>query len=105
MAQWRIDKVLVIKYYDSVVGPGSPHFDTAYWDISYVRTYTSAAVTPSPTEPSSTSSTSGVIPSSPVAHKSHKSSAQSLGAICMPLWLSFVVYTVFVVFVPGEGML
>ncbi|KIM56707.1 glycoside hydrolase family 16 protein [Scleroderma citrinum Foug A] len=31
-------------YNDSVVGPGSPRFDNAYWDISYVRTYTSAAV-------------------------------------------------------------
>ena len=86
MTQWRIDKVLVIKYNDSVVGPGSPHFDNAYWDISYVRTYTSAAVTPS-----STGTTS--------------SSAQSLRALCIPSWLSFVVYVVFVFFVPEEGML
>ena len=101
MTQRQIDKVLVTKYNDSVVGPGSPRFDNAYWDISYVRTYTSAAV--SSTVSSSASSTSGVTASSPVS--AHKSSAQSLGAFCIPLWLSFVMYTVFVFFVPGEGML
>ncbi|KAL4073388.1 glycoside hydrolase family 16 protein, partial [Scleroderma citrinum] len=50
-------------YNDSVVGPGSPRFDNAYWDISYVRTYTSAAVDPPSTAPPS-SSTSGVTTSS-----------------------------------------
>lgn len=36
-------------YNDCVVGPGSPRYDTAYWDISYIRTYTTRSSSPSPT--------------------------------------------------------
>ncbi|KAI5981053.1 glycoside hydrolase family 16 protein [Pisolithus orientalis] len=44
-------------YNDCVVGPGSPLYDTAYWDISYIRTYTSSVSTPSPSgSPASSSS-------------------------------------------------
>ncbi|KIJ15318.1 glycoside hydrolase family 16 protein [Paxillus involutus ATCC 200175] len=36
-----------ICYDDCVVGPGSPGFDDAYFDVSYVRTYTTASAGPS----------------------------------------------------------
>ncbi|KIJ15436.1 glycoside hydrolase family 16 protein [Paxillus involutus ATCC 200175] len=50
-------------YNDSVVGPGSPGFDDAYFDISYIRTYTSASVVPSTTPTSTSLSTSTLSPS------------------------------------------
>jgi len=37
------------QYNDVVVGPGSPHFDEAYFEISYLRTYTSDGIVPSST--------------------------------------------------------
>jgi hypothetical protein len=40
----------IVQYNDSVVGPGSPAFDNAYFEISYIRAYTSAAVTPTSTQ-------------------------------------------------------
>ncbi|KAF9220750.1 glycoside hydrolase family 16 protein [Gyrodon lividus] len=44
-------------YNDCVVGPGSPRYDDAYFDITYIRTYTNASVTPSSTTtPASTTS-------------------------------------------------
>ncbi|KIM56725.1 glycoside hydrolase family 16 protein [Scleroderma citrinum Foug A] len=90
-------------YNDTVVGPGSPRFDNAYWDISYVRTYTSAAVVPSSTTPPSGSPTSGVAASSPVG--ANKSSAQSLSAFYIPLRLSFAVYPLLLFFMAGDVML
>ncbi|KAI6039626.1 glycoside hydrolase family 16 protein [Pisolithus marmoratus] len=38
-------------YNDCVVGPGSPRYDTAYWDISYIRTYTTGVSVPSSSVP------------------------------------------------------
>ena len=32
-----------LQYQDNVVGPGSPKYDNAYFEISYVRTYTTLA--------------------------------------------------------------
>ncbi|KAF9268860.1 hypothetical protein L218DRAFT_535714 [Marasmius fiardii PR-910] len=36
-------------YTDNVVGQGSPKFDNAYFEINYVRTYTTGGAVPSPT--------------------------------------------------------
>ncbi|KAF8552469.1 glycoside hydrolase family 16 protein [Imleria badia] len=58
-----------ICYNDSVVGPGSPTYDNAYFDINYVRTYTSLpAGVPSTTGTTSNGSTSTSSGSSSVAH-------------------------------------
>lgn len=46
---------ITVQYPDNVVGPGSPKFDEAYFEISYVRAYT----TPNPT-PTGTTATSNV---------------------------------------------
>jgi hypothetical protein len=45
-----------LQYQDCVVGPGSPRYDEAYFNVSYLRAYTSAL--PSPT----TSSTATIAP-------------------------------------------
>lgn len=37
------------QYNDNVVGPGSPRFDNAYFEIEYVRAYTTEAPVPSGT--------------------------------------------------------
>ncbi|KAF9240470.1 concanavalin A-like lectin/glucanase domain-containing protein [Melanogaster broomeanus] len=44
-----------ICYNDSVVGPGSPRYDNAYFDISYIRTYTTSLPANSSTQISPTS--------------------------------------------------
>ncbi|ESK90838.1 glycoside hydrolase family 16 protein [Moniliophthora roreri MCA 2997] len=38
-------------YADNVVGPGSPRYDNAYFEISYVRAYTTGGATPTSTRP------------------------------------------------------
>lgn len=37
-----------IQYNDNVVGPGSPKYDDAYFEINYVRAYTTGAPAPTP---------------------------------------------------------
>jgi hypothetical protein len=39
-----------VQYDDNVVGPGSPKYDEAYFEINYVRAYTTQQ--PAPTPPS-----------------------------------------------------
>ncbi len=46
-------------YKDMVLGPGSPKFDDAYFDINYIRAYTTGIPTPSATP--SASRVSGVV--------------------------------------------
>ena len=50
-------------YPNNVVGPGSPLYDEAYFEISYIRAYTAAGVNPS----SSSSSSGGSSISSPTS--------------------------------------
>ncbi|KAL0059167.1 hypothetical protein AAF712_014139 [Marasmius tenuissimus] len=40
-------------YTDNVVGPGSPKYDNAYFEVEYVRAYTTGGVMPTPTTPPS----------------------------------------------------
>jgi hypothetical protein len=40
---------LAPQYNDNVVGPGSPRYDNAYFEIDYVRAYTTGAPAPSGT--------------------------------------------------------
>ncbi|KIJ63767.1 glycoside hydrolase family 16 protein [Hydnomerulius pinastri MD-312] len=49
-------------YNDCVVGPGSPRYDNAYFDISYIRTYTTVSVVPSSTTSATVTSTMGSVP-------------------------------------------
>ena len=37
-----------MQYNDNVVGPGSPKYDDAYFEINYVRAYTTGAPAPTP---------------------------------------------------------
>ena len=37
-----------MQYDDNVVGPGSPKYDDAYFEINYVRAYTTGGPTPTP---------------------------------------------------------
>jgi hypothetical protein len=37
-----------LQYDDNVVGPGSPKYDDAYFEINYVRAYTTGGPTPTP---------------------------------------------------------
>lgn len=37
-----------MQYVDNVVGPGSPKYDNAYFEINYVRAYTTGAPGPTP---------------------------------------------------------
>ena len=37
-----------LQYPDNVVGPGSPKYDNAYFEINYVRAYTTGAPGPTP---------------------------------------------------------
>ncbi|KAH8097026.1 concanavalin A-like lectin/glucanase domain-containing protein [Cristinia sonorae] len=39
-------------YNDNVVGPGSPKYDNAYFEVNYVRVYNSGQATPTPALPS-----------------------------------------------------
>jgi len=42
-----------IQYDDNVVGPGSPKYDDAYFEINYVRAYTTGGPAPTASPPSS----------------------------------------------------
>ncbi|OCH87773.1 glycoside hydrolase family 16 protein [Obba rivulosa] len=49
-------------YLDNVMGPGSPKYDNAYFEVSYVRTYTTGTSAPSSTSASVPSATtSGTV--------------------------------------------
>jgi len=41
-----------MQYDDNVVGPGSPKYDDAYFEINYVRAYTTGGPTPTPSSAS-----------------------------------------------------
>lgn len=48
----------MFQYNDNVVGPGSPRYDNAYFEIPYIRTYTATAA---PANAPTSTSTSTVI--------------------------------------------
>lgn len=56
-----------------VVGPGSPKFDEAYFEVSYVRTYTTGVVVPS--------STSAAPTSAATSQRTQSSGGQSLHVV------------------------
>jgi len=67
---------------DNVIGPGSPTYDEAYWEVSYVRTYLAAGSQPgapsaSSTSPSGTTSSSSSAPTLPTGSGTPKSSSSS----------------------------
>jgi hypothetical protein len=41
-----------MQYDDNVVGPGSPKYDDAYFEINYVRAYTTGGPAPTPSSSS-----------------------------------------------------
>lgn len=47
----QLTYVLLPQYQDNVVGPGSPKYDNAFFEISYVRTYTTSTAAAPPGEP------------------------------------------------------
>lgn len=65
----------VPQYNDNVVGPGSPKYDNAYFEISYVRAYTTpnppaTSTSTSASDPTPTSATPVVITAPPTAKSS-----------------------------------
>src|ERR1700683_4896716 len=68
----------VQQYNDNVVGPGSPKYDNAYFEISYVRAYTTpnppASTSTSASDPTPTSATPVVITAPPTAKSTTVSS-------------------------------
>jgi hypothetical protein len=42
-------RLLLFQYQDNVLGPGSPKYDDAYFEINYVRAYTTTGAGPQPT--------------------------------------------------------
>ena len=40
--------MVCLQYDDNVVGPGSPKYDDAYFEIDYVRAYTTGGPAPTP---------------------------------------------------------
>lgn len=46
------------QYPDNVVGPGSPRYDNAFFEIKYVRTYTTGAAVPLSTASSTSAASS-----------------------------------------------
>ena len=40
--------MVFVQYDDNVVGPGSPKYDDAYFEINYVRAYTTGGPAPTP---------------------------------------------------------
>lgn len=45
---------MLVQYQDNVVGPGSPKYDNAYFEINYVRTYTTSVAAAQPGQPTTT---------------------------------------------------
>ncbi|KAG6888516.1 hypothetical protein C0995_007759 [Termitomyces sp. Mi166 len=48
----------------NIIGPGSPTYDEAYWDIAYIRTYSAQAQTSSSSAPSSLPAIGNALPTS-----------------------------------------
>ncbi|KAH7924694.1 glycoside hydrolase family 16 protein [Leucogyrophana mollusca] len=63
-------------YNDCVVGPGSPRYDEAYFDISYIRAYTTGVATSS----STATATSAGASSSPIGITAPPSGSNSQGS-------------------------
>ncbi|KAG9311601.1 concanavalin A-like lectin/glucanase domain-containing protein [Chiua virens] len=77
-----------ICYNDCVVGPGSPTYDNAYFDLNYVRTYTTSSAVPGAT---STATTIANVPSPSGSSSSNPQTASSSGAIEMVIPLTPVL--------------
>ncbi|KAL6305987.1 concanavalin A-like lectin/glucanase domain-containing protein [Sparassis latifolia] len=81
-----------ICYLDSVVGPGSPTFDEAYFEIRYVRTYALGVVDPPASSSSSSTQptgTSTVVAT--VTANAHDQSSNSARSIRLPARLGAIV--------------
>lgn len=73
------------QYQDNVVGPGSPKYDNAYFEISYVRTYTTS-VAAQPGQPTGASLTNSapLIVSTSTTTASHGSGESGNGGTQTP---------------------
>lgn len=72
--------VIFAQYPDNVVGPGSPKYDEAYFEISYVRAYT----TPDPTPTSITATSNVVVAASATTTTPTTSTMSELGGMGGP---------------------
>ena len=75
--EWGTEAICV-QYTDNVIGPGSPRYDNAYFQINYVRVYAADNITSSVSS-SSTSSKSG-------------SNAGAVLSVSSPLHLFILLY-------------
>jgi len=69
-------------YTDNVIGPGSPHFDNAYFQINYVRVYTVDSIASSVSSSLHHTSTSGT--SKPTSTGTSTSSGSNTGVMLDP---------------------
>lgn len=80
------------QYNDCVVGPGSPRYDEAYFDVNYVRTYTTSSAVPSATGTSTSTPTSSASTSVSVPQTTGSSGGvgarENLISLTLVLWLS-----------------
>ncbi|KZV99653.1 hypothetical protein EXIGLDRAFT_724659 [Exidia glandulosa HHB12029] len=76
-------------YVDNVIGPGSPRFDDAYWEIANIRAYTTGTNGPVATSlPDNSPSTNVKVPASAaVARTCASSSVPLLAVIVGFLWM------------------
>lgn len=75
-------------YQDCVVGPGSPRYDNAYFNISYVRAYTSALPSSTPITPTTSTNPTAATTSSMTSYGgkfTQRSDNNGWGAIVMLL--------------------
>lgn len=82
-------------YLDNVAGPGSPKFDDAYFEVSYVRTYTTATAAPAST--ASSTLTSGPSTSQTAQTTQRTTSSAPHGAVMgghamLPFLVSVFIY-------------
>ena len=67
----------VWQYMDNVVGPGSPKYDNAYFEISYVRTYTTQVAVAPPGQPTSTTTGSLTVSQTEATSRSQTTDSSS----------------------------
>ncbi|EJD43362.1 hypothetical protein AURDEDRAFT_114715 [Auricularia subglabra TFB-10046 SS5] len=81
-------------YLDNVVGPGSPRFDDAYWEIATVRAYTTGTNGPAPTalpdQAASIPPTNGVSHTRINAAPTTQNAGRSLLFLLLPVALSLL---------------
>jgi len=80
-------------YADNIIGPGSPKYDNAYFEIAYLRTYTAQTNAPLPStsqglpaNSTSTTATSSSSQAGPLVSPSPSTSSGEMTRVSTHLW-------------------